>query len=256
MNCSRSVRTAAPIAPRPWATYEAANPCGADVDNRAKTLATFDPFMDFNQSAFLPGVAANPLVAQNGTYTRYEVRINEPEYSALALKRLELGREAAGSGPPGGIARRLDRGQGRLAAAHRGGHAGGAGALLRGRERRGRRRRQDARRGPCRLFEKRRRAGRPAHRDPDEIPAARTVEHVRARRQRAAGRRGRSARAGRQGRGRALFLFRPIETQARPVAAVRLARHASRQPAITRPRSSQSRCRWCAGIRSIPRPWR
>ena len=45
-----------PVAPKPWATYEAANPCGADVDNRAKTLATFEPFMDFNQSAFLPGV--------------------------------------------------------------------------------------------------------------------------------------------------------------------------------------------------------
>ena len=29
-------------------------------------------------------MAANPLVAQNRTYTRYEVRINEPEYSALA----------------------------------------------------------------------------------------------------------------------------------------------------------------------------
>ena len=44
-----------PIAPRPWATYEAQNPCGADGDNRGKTLATFTPFMDFNQSAFLPG---------------------------------------------------------------------------------------------------------------------------------------------------------------------------------------------------------
>jgi hypothetical protein len=74
-----------PIAPHPWATYEALNPCGADVDQRAKTLATFDSFMDFNQSAFSPAVAANPLVAQNRTYTRYEVRINEPEYSALAL---------------------------------------------------------------------------------------------------------------------------------------------------------------------------
>src|SRR3984885_2982840 len=73
-----------PIAPKPWATYEAANPCGAGVDNRGKTLATFTPFMDFNQSAFLPGVGANPLVAQNGAYTRYEARINEPEYSALA----------------------------------------------------------------------------------------------------------------------------------------------------------------------------
>lgn len=73
-----------PVAPQPWATYDAANPCGADVDSRAKTLATFEPFMDFNQS-FSPGVAANPLVAQNRTYTRYETRFNEPEYSALAL---------------------------------------------------------------------------------------------------------------------------------------------------------------------------
>jgi hypothetical protein len=73
-----------PVAPQPWATYEALNPCGAEVDNGAKTLATFEPFLDFNQSAFLPGVAANPLVAQNRTYARYEVRINEPEYSALA----------------------------------------------------------------------------------------------------------------------------------------------------------------------------
>ena len=47
--------------------------------------------MDFNQSAFLPGVAANPLVAQNRTYTRYEARINEPEYSALAVHGWSLG---------------------------------------------------------------------------------------------------------------------------------------------------------------------
>ena len=73
-----------PVAPKPWATYEAANPCGGQFDNRLKTLATFEPFMDFNQSAFLPGIGANPLVAQNRTYTRYEGRINEPEYSALA----------------------------------------------------------------------------------------------------------------------------------------------------------------------------
>jgi hypothetical protein len=81
-----------PIAPPGWATYEAANPCGAHVDNRAKTLATFEPFMDFNQSAFLPGIGSNPLVAQNRTYTRYEGRINEPEYSALALMGWSLGR--------------------------------------------------------------------------------------------------------------------------------------------------------------------
>ena len=73
-----------PVAPKPWASYQARNPCGAEVDNREKTLATFTPFVDFNQSAFLPGVAANPLVAQNGAYTRYEVRLNAPEYAALA----------------------------------------------------------------------------------------------------------------------------------------------------------------------------
>ena len=81
-----------PTAPKPWETYEAANPCGADVDNRAKTLATFTPFMDFNQSAFLPGIGANPLVAQNHTYTRYEGRINELEYSALAAHGWSEGR--------------------------------------------------------------------------------------------------------------------------------------------------------------------
>ena len=47
--------------------------------------------MDFNQSAFLPGIGSNPLVAQNRTYTRYEGRINEPEYSALARPGWSLG---------------------------------------------------------------------------------------------------------------------------------------------------------------------
>jgi hypothetical protein len=73
-----------PLAPSPWASYDGRNPCGAEVDNRVKTLASFVPFADFNQPGFTPGVPANPLVAQNGAYTRYEIRINEPEYSTLA----------------------------------------------------------------------------------------------------------------------------------------------------------------------------
>jgi hypothetical protein len=98
-----------PIAPKPWGTYEAANPCGANVDNRVKTLATFTPFMDFNQSAFLPGTGSNPLVAQNHTYTRYEGRLNEPEYSALAAHGWSLGADLPDSShpaelPPGSIA--------------------------------------------------------------------------------------------------------------------------------------------------------
>ena len=81
-----------PIAAAPWPTYDAVNPCGAGVDARGKTLATFDPFMDFNQSTSLPGVVANPLVAQNRTYTRYETRLNETEYAALALSGWSRGR--------------------------------------------------------------------------------------------------------------------------------------------------------------------
>ena len=91
MNCSRSDPTGAPPRQNPGRPTKRRNPCGADVDNRAKTLATFTPFMDFNQSAFLPGIGANPLVAQNHTYTRYEGRINEPEYSALAVKGWSVG---------------------------------------------------------------------------------------------------------------------------------------------------------------------
>src|SRR4051794_14781577 len=71
-----------PLAPQPWTTYDGTNPCGGDVDNREKTLATFEPFGDFNQATFSGG-PSNPLVAQNRTYTRYETRLNEQEYSTL-----------------------------------------------------------------------------------------------------------------------------------------------------------------------------
>ncbi|WP_404337996.1 hypothetical protein AB2M62_03955 [Sphingomonas sp. MMS12-HWE2-04] len=81
-----------PIAPQRWATYDAVNPCGANIDGRQKTLATFDPFMDFNQPVFTPGAFGNPLVAQNGTYTRYETRINEIEYLALSLSGWSQGK--------------------------------------------------------------------------------------------------------------------------------------------------------------------
>lgn len=78
-----------PIPPQPWGTYDAVNPCGANVDGREKTLASFDPFMDFNQ--FGSTGPANPLVAQNRTYTRFETRINEPQYSTLLQNDWSLG---------------------------------------------------------------------------------------------------------------------------------------------------------------------
>ena len=54
------------------------------VDNRQKTIASFAPFADFNQPSFAVGEPANPLVAQNGAYTRYEIHFNAPEFTAFA----------------------------------------------------------------------------------------------------------------------------------------------------------------------------
>ncbi len=79
-----------PITPAPWASYDGRNPCG--VDNRGKTIAGFAPFADFNQPSFAVGEPANPLVAQNGAYTRYEIHFNEPEFSTLAESGWSQGR--------------------------------------------------------------------------------------------------------------------------------------------------------------------
>ena len=184
-----------PSAPQPWATYEARNPCGAEVDGRAKTLASFEPFLDFNQSAFLPGVAANPLVAQNRTYARYEVRLNEPEYSALASSGWSRGENLPDEAHPA----HLPAGSIAVKAAWR---------LLTAADTPAIRARyyvvenaevvdvaKTLAAGRVVCAKTRRRAGRTAHRDQDEISAAGDMEHLRARRQRAARRRGRGARA-------------------------------------------------------------
>jgi hypothetical protein len=73
-----------PAAPSAWASYGGRNPCGSNVDNRVKTLASFVPYADFNEVSFTLGEFLNPLVAQNRTYTRYEIRINQPEYDAIS----------------------------------------------------------------------------------------------------------------------------------------------------------------------------
>jgi hypothetical protein len=58
--------------------------CGDAIDNREKTIASFEPFADFNQPSFSVGLPANPLVGVNGAYTRYEIHFNETELSAFA----------------------------------------------------------------------------------------------------------------------------------------------------------------------------
>jgi len=71
------------LAPAEWDSYEGVNPCGPGLDNRTKTLASFAPFADFNQASFTAGKFLSPLIAQNRTYTRYEVRINEAEFDSI-----------------------------------------------------------------------------------------------------------------------------------------------------------------------------
>jgi hypothetical protein len=57
-------------APSPWTSYAGRNPC-AEIDNRETTIASFEPFVDFNQPSFTVSVAAHPLVGVNNACTRY-----------------------------------------------------------------------------------------------------------------------------------------------------------------------------------------
>jgi hypothetical protein len=70
-------------APSPWASYQGENPCGPGFANDVVTLHSFQPFSDFNQADLGLKKVSNPLVAQNRTYVRYEVRVNEPEFNSI-----------------------------------------------------------------------------------------------------------------------------------------------------------------------------
>ncbi len=69
--------------PSPWASYGGANPCGEGFANDVVTLRSFRPFGDFNQAGFGLGNMLNPLVAQNRTYVRYEIRVNEQDFNSI-----------------------------------------------------------------------------------------------------------------------------------------------------------------------------
>jgi hypothetical protein len=74
-----------PGAPEPakWDTFDGRNPCGQSVSNQVKTLSAFNKFADFNQADKDITKIANPLIAQNRTYTRYEVRMNRQEFDSI-----------------------------------------------------------------------------------------------------------------------------------------------------------------------------
>jgi hypothetical protein len=80
-----------PVAPSSWLSFDGRNPCG--LDNGQKTVASFQPFADFNQPSFAAGAPSNPLVAQNREYVRYEVRFNEPEFTTIAASGWAEGRD-------------------------------------------------------------------------------------------------------------------------------------------------------------------
>ncbi|MBV8526547.1 MAG: hypothetical protein JOY71_31290 [Acetobacteraceae bacterium] len=69
--------------PSIWTSYAGQNPCGAGFSNEGVTLSAFTAFGDFNQAIFSMSGVGNPLVAQNKTYARYEVRVNQPEFDAI-----------------------------------------------------------------------------------------------------------------------------------------------------------------------------
>ncbi len=71
------------VAPGPWASYGGRNPCGPGIDNRQKTIASFAPFAEFNQPSFAADEPGNPLVAENGAYTRYEIHFNATEFNTF-----------------------------------------------------------------------------------------------------------------------------------------------------------------------------
>ncbi len=89
-----------PAPPAPWASYDGQNPCGDGFDNRTKTIASFVPYAEFNQPGFALGEFLNPLVAQNHTYTRYEIRLNRPEYDAIAASGWSEGRNLPDAAHP------------------------------------------------------------------------------------------------------------------------------------------------------------
>ena len=244
-----------PIAPSAYASFEGRNPCGDGFDNRTKTLASFVPYAEFNQPGFAPREFLNPLVAQNHTYTRYEIRLNRPEYEAIAASGWSVGRNLPDAAHPadlpiGSIAVKASwriltdadtpAVRARYYVVRDANVVDVAKSLAAGEDR---------------LLEERHRPGRHAHHGQDALSAAMAVEHVRACRQRAARRRRRGARARRKRRRRALFLFR--SDPARSATASRSVRpRPSRSAWPIPPSSTPSRCRSPAAIPSMPRRWR
>jgi hypothetical protein len=69
--------------PATWNSAGDRNPCDRPGARPTKTLSSFTGFDEFNQAGASLDKPANPLVAQNRTYVRYEVRFNEQEFNSI-----------------------------------------------------------------------------------------------------------------------------------------------------------------------------
>ena len=77
--------------PTEWASFDAHTPCkdlAFAESGRLKVLGSFSKFGDFNQAGF--GDLMGPLVAQNQTYVRYEVRMDRRQYDFIRDNKLYL----------------------------------------------------------------------------------------------------------------------------------------------------------------------
>lgn len=76
--------------PAAWTSFDGQNPCGPTHSNAVTTLSAFTAFGDFNQATMSLENLANPLVARNGTYVRYDVRVNEAEFNSIVANEWYL----------------------------------------------------------------------------------------------------------------------------------------------------------------------
>ncbi|MBX3444308.1 MAG: hypothetical protein KF774_18035 [Planctomyces sp.] len=77
--------------PGPWDSVDGPTPCASippSGSGLVRLFGSYSHFGDLNQAGF--GGLSGPLVCQNRTYTRYEVRLNQPQYEHIANQRLYL----------------------------------------------------------------------------------------------------------------------------------------------------------------------
>jgi hypothetical protein len=77
------------LEPTEWASFDGFTPCrdlSFEGSGHKMILGSFSDFSDFNQAG--NGRFKGPLVAQNHTYVRFEIRLNEPEYDFIRDRKL------------------------------------------------------------------------------------------------------------------------------------------------------------------------